>query len=210
MDLPVDLMTDWLDNAPLTAEQRHVWNMTRAELIIAREKIQELEARLNTIEHPSHDEGILQTILTRPEFNREVARMLAFDERYGGLSSVLYFDIENLAEIHKKSGGDIADKVVLVMCDTLSRFVRSSDILGRLATDEFGVLLTRCDNPAAWKKGEVLAGQLQKELAKVPGCTTEPVINYGAYTFREKENVTTGLKNAAETVTRSTKDAPGS
>lgn len=202
MDSSLDLLNDPLADADLTVEQRQTWEMTRSELLIARERIDELEMRLKSLENNAHEAGIVQTVLSRPEFNREVARMLAFDERYGGMSSVLYFDIENLADIHKSDGKDVADKIVRHVCDSLTHHIRSSDIVGRLATDEFGVLLARCDNEAAWRKGEALAGTLLGELEKVPGCATRPVINYGAYTFREKENVATGLKQAAETVTR--------
>ncbi len=202
MDSSLDLINDPLADADLTVEQRQTWEMTRSELLIARERIEELELRLKSLENNAHEAGIVQTVLSRPEFNREVARMLAFDERYGGMSSVLYFDVENLSDIHKSHGKDVADKVVRVVCDALTHHIRSSDIVGRLATDEFGVLLARCDNEAAWKKGESLAESLLSELEKVPGCETRPVINYGAYTFREKENVATGLKQAAETVTR--------
>ncbi len=202
MESSLDLYSDPLADAPLTAEQRQIWEMARSELLIARERIEELETRLNSLENNAHEAGIVQTVLSRPEFNREVARMLAFDERYGGMSSVLYFDVENLSDIHKHNGRDIANTVVRVICDTLVKHIRSSDIVGRLATDEFGVLLARCDNDAAWKKGENLSAMLHDDLEKIPECTTRPIINYGAYTFREKENVANGLKQAAETVTR--------
>jgi len=206
LEKPIDLVNDPLATAKLTDEQRNVWELTRSELIIARERIDELEERLKTLEHTSHEGHFVQTVLTRPEFNREVARMLAFDERYGGSSSVLYIDVENLADIHKKDGRPVADNIIRAICDTLTRHIRSSDIVGRLATDEFGVLLARCDNDAAWKKGEALTDMLMDALEKVPGCTEKPVVNYGAYTFQENENVAMGLKQAADSMTRKDKD----
>ncbi|MDD5586082.1 MAG: diguanylate cyclase [Alphaproteobacteria bacterium] len=208
MNTPVDLTKDWLAEADLTPEQRHAWDKARAELIDARGEIQELKVRLKTLEHGSQEEGPALSVLTRPEFNREVARMLAFDERYGGISSVLYFDIENLADIQRQDGRPVADIIVRMVCDTLAKSIRNSDILGRLAADEFGVLLARCDNSAAWKKGEFIADKLHGETARVPGCTIAPVINYGAYTFNEKENVAEGLKQAAQNVTRTPPISP--
>ena len=83
--------------------------------------------------------------------------------------------------------------------------VRTSDVVGRLAPDEFGVLLMRCDNPAAWRKGEQLAGVLYNALAEVHGCRLDVTISYGAYTFRDDEDLATGLKEAAQAVTHAAK-----
>src|SRR6202161_2224597 len=128
----VDFHKDALGNAPLTPEQREIWEAARA-------RIGDLETRVRLLERqPMEDEP---SILTRPEFNREVARMLAFDERYGGTSSVLYFDFEHLEEISLIHGKAVANATVRQIGDLLMRNVRGSDIVGRLAPDEFGVLL---------------------------------------------------------------------
>ena len=196
----LDLSTDWLADAALTDEQRQVWYRARTELIAAREQLQTLETRLKVLEsHPPEEHP---AVLNRPDFNREVARMLAFDERYGGTSSVLYFDIENLSAITHAHGRTVAATIVRIVSDALVKQSRATDIIGRLAMDEFGVLLTRCPNAEAWKKAEKLATSLQRVLAALPECATPPLVSYGAYTFREKEGVGTGLKQAAEAVTR--------
>ena len=202
MSAPLDLLTDFLADAPLTHEQRAVWRDLCAELVLARVRIQELETRLSVLERPAAEDGSLVPLLTRPEFNREVARMLAFDERYGGTSSVIYFDIEDLEKIKERHGTMLVEAAIRCVCDTLMTEVRRSDILGRLAPDEFGVLLPHCDNADAWKKGEKLAATLHDALIKLWGPGLNPSISYGAYTFREKEDLATGLKQAAQGVTR--------
>lgn len=201
MDKPTDMTADWLADAPLTAEQRQIWNQLRGELIAAREKIRDMEAHIRLLERKPPEEDT-QTILTRPEFNREVARMLAFDERYGGISSVLYFDFEHLDAVSNRYGRSVANAAVRMIGDTLMEHVRNSDILGRLAVDEFGVLLARCDNQNAWKKGEELAAALYKALDEIHGCKLALEISYGAYTFRANEDVSRGLKEAAQMMTR--------
>ncbi len=186
---------DPLADAPLGPEQRRVWEATRAEVKLLRAQIQQME-RTQTEEGASH------AVLNRPEFNREVARMLAFDERYGGASSVVYFDFENWDKINTALGRAVANAAVRHICDTLVRYTRSCDIVGRLGTNEFGVLLARCDNAAAWKKGAALATALHQALAEIHGHPLQPSLTYGAYTFRAKEDVATGLKQAAAMVTR--------
>jgi diguanylate cyclase (GGDEF)-like protein len=199
MDKPLDPATDWLADAPLSPEQRSMWNLMRGELISARERIRDLEARVRLLERQPTEDN--QTILTRPEFNREVARMLAFDERYGGISSVLYFDFENLENITGRYGKSVANATVREISNVLMKHIRGSDIIGRLAADEFGVLLVRCDNANAWRKGEQLSTVLYEALAEVHGCKLNVSISYGAYTFKENEDVSRGLKEAAQVVT---------
>ncbi len=198
-----DLNKDILADAPLSPEQRHAWNAIRAELGTARAKIDDLEARIRLLERQPIEED--HSILTRPEFNREVARMLAFDERYGGISSVLYFDFERLEEVAGKHGKSVANAAIRQISDLLLKNVRNSDVVGRLAADEFGVLLMRCDNSFAWRKGEQLAGKLYEAVAEVHGCKLDVAISYGAYTFKDSQDVAGGLKEAAQSVTRADK-----
>ncbi len=201
----LDLLTSQLADAPLTPRQHAVWRNLCQEVIHSRQRIRDLETRLEALEtKPAEDEGI-QTVLTRPEFNREVARMLAFDERYGGLSSVLYFDVENLDHIVSACGRTVAEAVIRCVSDALAESIRKTDILGRLAPDEFGILLPRCDNANAWKKGEQIAGAVFEALDRMGVFPIRPNVTYGAYTFQEKEDLATGLKQAAQNVTKGEK-----
>jgi diguanylate cyclase (GGDEF)-like protein len=202
LSAPLDLLTDFLADAPLTDAQRTVWRDLCAELVLARVRIQELETRLKTLERQPEADSAAHQLLNRPEFNREVARMLAFDERYGGVSSVLYINIENLENIRIRHGMPLVDSALRCLGDTLAGLIRRSDILGRLAPDEFGILLPRCDNTSAWKKGEHIASVLYDTLANLWGPNLKPQINYGAYTFQEKEDLAQGLKQAAADLTK--------
>lgn len=201
MTKPYDLSIDWLADAILTHDQRKVWTHLREELKTAQSKISAMEERLRELEqqgvHP------LPAVLTRPDFNREVARMLAHDDRYGGMSSIIYINLENLEQIAALHGKSVANAATRTMCDTLLRSIRTSDIVGRLAVDEFGIFLARCDNGNAWKKGEFLAGRLHQALLEVHTKLLRPSLTFGAYTFRQNQDVTEGLKQAAETVTKS-------
>lgn len=166
---------------------------TRARLVDADKRIQILQRE--TVEEP-------HTILTKPEFHREVARMLAHDERYGGTSSVLYYDFENMDEVTAKYGKSVANAAIHEIASVLMKQVRGSDVVGRLAPDEFGVLLVRCGNDDAWKKGKLLAHNLHEKLVEVHGNKIDIQINFGAYTFRDNEDVSKGLKQAAQMVTK--------
>lgn len=199
----IDFSVDELADAPLTAEQRRTWTTLRGELASSQAKNQELLEKLRQVEQQQADNT--PPILTRPEFNREVARMLAFDERYGGMSSVLYFDFDRLEETAIQFGRDVANAALQEITAAMVQSVRSSDIVGRLAPDEFGILLMRCDNAAAWRKAEYLALQLQQILTTIKGCKLSIKVSYGAYTFRDNEDLSIGLKEAAQTMTHTVK-----
>jgi diguanylate cyclase (GGDEF)-like protein len=196
---PIDPAIDWLSDAKLSPEEREAWNLMRAEAARSRETIRDLEKRIKLLEHPVDEQ---MTVLTRPEFNREVARMLAFNERYGGISSVLYYNVDGVDEVSTRYGKAVANAAIRQISNTLMRNVRNSDVVGRLAADEFGVLLGRCDNANAWKKGEQLAGLLEETLEEVHGCKPGLKIGFGAYTFHENEDIASGLKEAAQVMTR--------
>ncbi|MDD4616626.1 MAG: diguanylate cyclase [Alphaproteobacteria bacterium] len=180
-----DFSVDELADAPLTPGQRRIWNAMRT-------RNQELTEKLRHYEQEKDQSQ--SAVLNRDDFNREVARMLAFDERYGGISSILYLDFEGIDE----KGVDI--DTLRAIAAALSRGVRSSDIIGRLAPSEFGILLMRCDNANAWRKGETLSIALRQKLAEIGRSDTK--ISYGAYTFRDNEDLSTGLKEAAQALTQ--------
>ena len=60
----------------------------------------------------------------------------------------------------------------------------------------------RCDNDAAWRKAEGLANALQGSLIEIHNCKVDIHISYGAYTFRDNEDLATGLKEAAHAMTK--------
>ncbi len=187
-DSPFDMLAE----APLTDEQRRVLHDLKKQLNAAKAKNNELQEKLHEFEQQENS-----PILNRPDFNREVARMLAFDKRYGGTSSILYFDFSNLDETAAQFGAEAAAEATKEIAYILTHSVRSSDIVGRLAPDEFGVLLMRCDNAPAWRKAELLASQLQQALNQVCNCALDLRVSYGAYTFRDDEDIAISLKETA-------------
>ena len=193
------MLHDLLTNAHLSPEQKLALKTLETELASARTQMKQLEEKIASLQEQVDSE---RSVLTRPEFNREVARMLAFDERYGGTSSVLYFDFASLDGLTSRYGHTLVAEVARIIAQTLTHYVRRSDIVGRLAVDEFGVLLVRCDNENAWKKGRELAAILIAALDTIDGKKLGLDISFGAYTFREDENVATGLKEAAQAITK--------
>ena len=186
---------DPLADAALTPEQRAAWQQLRS----ANAKLQQKVADLQSRQEPDDSDGM---ILSRPEFNREVARLLALEERYGGTSSIVYFNCENIETLTTQYGRNVTNAALRALCDLLLKNVRACDIVGRLGGQEFGVLLVRCGNDDAWRKGESLAGLMQGAVQMVHDHPFALSLSYGAYSFAPRDDVATGLQAAAKTMLR--------
>lgn len=196
-EIPPTSEADLLADAALTPEQRAYWAQFRAAHAKLQARVADLQSRLELDEMDAPG-----MILSRPEFNREVARLLAIEERYGGTSSIVYFHCDNLESLATAHGRNVANAAVRVLCDTLLKNVRVCDIIGRLESCEFGVLLVRCGNADAWRKGDLLATKMQEAVTTVHNHPFALSVAYGAYSFAARDDVATGLKAAAQAMTK--------
>jgi len=110
------------------------------------------------------DRDPLLGILNRRAFEREMRRMAAFVERYGGNASVVFIDLNKFKWINDVHGHKAGDAVLRHVAGLIAANVRSSDLVARLGGDEFGILLAQADAAAAAAKAE----QLEAVLATTP------------------------------------------
>ncbi len=160
----------------------------RQELEVQRERVRHLETLA--------DQDALVPMANRRAFVRELARMIAFAERYETPASLLYFDINRLKEINDTLGHAAGDAVIRHVASTLIGNVRESDIVGRLGGDEFAVLLCHADQPAAENKASVLAATIESQPFAWEGDPIPLQIAYGSYTFKGGEDPAVALDAA--------------
>jgi diguanylate cyclase (GGDEF)-like protein len=160
----------------------------RQELEVHRERVRHLEKLA--------DQDALVPMANRRAFVRELARMIAFTERYDTPASLLYFDINRLKEINDTLGHAAGDAVIRHVANTLNSNVRGSDIVGRLGGDEFAVLLSHADQPTAEDKAAVLAATIESEPFAWEGDPIPLKIAYGSYTFKGGEDPAIALDAA--------------
>ncbi len=143
------------------------------------------EAKDRRIQHLEQlaDEDPLMPILNRRAFVRELNRMMAYAERYHVPSSVLYFDVNGMKAINDRYGHAAGDAALGHIADLLLDNVRSSDVVGRLGGDEFGVLLAQADETAATLKGQQLARLVAKTSFSFRGQTLSVDAAVGAFSF---------------------------
>ena len=121
----------------------------RHELLTTQRRLMELE-RLA-------DEDSLAPISNRRAFLRDLARTIKYVERYGVPCSLLYFDVNGLKTINDTHGHAAGDAALIHVADILRCNTRTSDVVGRLGGDEFGVLLARANEAIATNKAHQLA-----------------------------------------------------
>lgn len=143
------------------------------------------EAKDRRIQHLEQlaDEDPLMPVLNRRAFVRELNRMMAYAERYRVPSSVLYFDVNGMKAINDRYGHAAGDAALSHIAGLLLDNVRSSDVVGRLGGDEFGVLLAQADEAAATLKGQQLATLIANTAFTSRGQTLTVGAAVGAFSF---------------------------
>jgi diguanylate cyclase (GGDEF)-like protein len=130
------------------------------EIELLRREVEQTRIRLEDMARTA-DQDTLLPILNRRAFMREISRFIAFAERYGTPSSLLYFDLDNFKAVNDAHGHAAGDVVLRHFSDLIASQIRDSDILARLGGDEFGVLLAHVTLDQAKKKGLAVAQSLR-------------------------------------------------
>jgi diguanylate cyclase (GGDEF)-like protein/PAS domain S-box-containing protein len=125
----------------------------------------------------SHDatHDALTGLVSRQEFERRLARLLAEVAAGAGEHALCYLDLDRFKEVNDAGGHEAGDSVLRTIGALLEGRLRSRDTVGRLGGDEFGALLEHC-SPA---KAEEIAGSLQRAIAGVPYVWREQTFSLG-------------------------------
>jgi diguanylate cyclase (GGDEF)-like protein len=119
-------------------------------------KAEKTEAELRNL--ADHDS--LTGLLNRRCFRAKLDRYVSFSARYGGQGAVMIIDIDGLKEVNDQLGHQPGDNLIRSVADVLRERVRTTDIVARLAGDEFAVLMPQTDTAGALQLGEDLRAQV--------------------------------------------------
>ena len=152
--------------------------ISRVELFL-----QQTQSRVDELLRTA-DQDTLLPVLNRRALMREIARFIAFAERYGTRSSLLFLDIDGFKAINDAHGHSAGDFVLRQFCEFLAQNTRSSDILARIGGDEFAVIFPAVSGEQARWKGGVLAQTLTKRPLDWNGYPVELSFSCGACELR--------------------------
>jgi diguanylate cyclase (GGDEF)-like protein/PAS domain S-box-containing protein len=105
----------------------------------------------------------LTGVPNRRTFLAVLSDHLASRRREDSRGALLVLDLDRFKELNDTLGHAVGDRLLVHAARAMEERVRSSDFLGRLAGDEFAVLLRRADEAEARQVARALAERLREE-----------------------------------------------
>lgn len=160
----------------------------KQELVHSQQKVEELEFIA--------DEDPLVNVLNRRAFDRELTRALAYASRYELAASFVYLDLNHFKHVNDEYGHGAGDEVLKFVARTLCENVRSSDVVGRLGGDEFGVILVQADETVATMKVEDLVSRISAEPVIYENVEISVSVSAGFAMFAADDDVASLVSRA--------------
>jgi len=166
-----------------------------AEVDALRKELNHNRQRLTELEEIA-DLDVMLPVLNRRAFMRELTRIISFAERYQVQASMIYLDLDNFKEINDSFGHAAGDAVLRHVSQILEQNIRTSDAIGRLGGDEFGVILAQANAEQAIQKGASLVEMIAKRALKWEGQPIGITVSHGVYAFEQGMNADDAVANA--------------
>jgi diguanylate cyclase (GGDEF)-like protein len=97
--------------------------------------VRELEARSTSVRDP------LTGVLTRQGFTDALQHRVSLAQDEGQSPALVIADVDNFRAVNETCGRCVADQVLKQVADCVQNALRTSDVVGRLGGDTFGVIL---------------------------------------------------------------------
>ena len=190
-----------INTQALPPEVRETLAWLEAEREAAQRELEDARTRIAQLERLA-DEDSLAPIANRRAFVRELSRMIAFTRRYGPPSSVIYFDVNGMKQINDTHGHPAGDAALRHVADVLCANVRSSDIVGRLGGDEFGVILAQTNQEQAAAKAASLAQAVGATPLSWGKVEIKVTAAFGVYSFSGNDDAQVAIEAADKAMYR--------
>ncbi len=143
-----------------------------------RMEVARLKSQLEAMEVIADTDG-LTGLLNRRAFVRELERAIAAHERYGFSTALAYADVQGLKVINDTLGHAAGDDALRHVAGALAGGVRTTDTVGRLGGDEFGIILTHLEEETARERIKSLARAVQATPLAFEGADIAVRLRYG-------------------------------
>lgn len=138
------------------------------------------------LEHQAHFDH-LTGLANRRHFLEQAESELACIDRYGGVLSLIMFDIDHFKQFNDTYGHDIGDFVLQQIAEISRETMRKIDIVGRIGGEEFVVLLPHTDKQQAADAAERLRLAIAKgEVRMESGLPLHFTASFGVTATRGK------------------------
>lgn len=131
-----------------------------AQLGLAGHRQIELERLHQEVSHKAtHD--FLTELVNRSEFENRLRRTLDLARKHGTAHALMLFDLDHFKPINDTCGHAAGDQVLRDVAQLVNACMRTTDTLGRLGGDEFGVILLHCDLHKAVQVAEQIRSKVE-------------------------------------------------
>lgn len=199
LGIPPEEMTERVHNAILSLMQ---------EVESLRSELDRTNRRMREIEDVADTDALLP-IPNRRAFVRELNRMISFAERYGTPSTLMFIDLNDMKNINDEFGHEAGDKALFHVARLLVDNVRTTDVVGRLGGDEFGVILAQADEKIGAEKAQSIADIIAKHPILLGDKPYTMSLAFGTYTFRSGDKPDDALDKADKAMYENKRDMKG-
>lgn len=147
-----------------------------------RQELERATRRIDQLEKLAENDT-LTPLLNRRGFVREMTRIKGFVDRYETPAALAFFDLNHFKPVNDKFGHAAGDQVLQRVAEVLLENTRTSDVVGRLGGDEFGVILVNNRADAAAVKAQKLADAIAALRFQSEGQEYGVTASHGVYVF---------------------------
>lgn len=140
----------------------------------------------------------LTGIANRRHFTEQAQAEVNRSVRYGGVLSMIMFDVDHFKKVNDTYGHDAGDEVLKKLTQTAGQSIRDVDILGRLGGEEFAVLLPETGPDAALEVAGRLRAAVEAAVAETSAGPIRFTISLGVASAKGKSASVAGLLKAAD------------
>jgi diguanylate cyclase (GGDEF)-like protein len=137
------------------------------------------EARLERI--ANYDE--LTGHFNKTRLRDELDQALTFARRFSTPGAFMVIGIDKLAIVNSAFGYEVGDAVLVAVGQRLDRYVRSSDVVGRLGGDRFGVILSQCHEDMVVHAMDRIIDGIREEPVEIDGQSIPVSVSIGCVLF---------------------------
>jgi diguanylate cyclase (GGDEF)-like protein len=143
----------------------------------------------------------------RSRLRQELDHAISVARRFTTHGALLVVGVDKLAMINNAYGHETGDAVLVSIGQRLDRFVRSSDIIGRLAGDRFGVVLTQCPENELSAALERVVAMVRERPIDLDGQSIPVTVSVGCVPFPSLAGTAYDLITRAESALAGAKAA---
>jgi len=167
----------------------------QAEIIRLRAYVKELER--------AADSDVLAPVYNRRAFLRELVRAQSVYQRHKIPTALILLDLDDFKNINTRYGHVLGDDIIVQVGQVLQNNIRDCDVVARLGSDDFAVLLFKCDAEETSRKAEQFTEAIASIGIDMPSNSLFISATWGATPVISGMTPERILATAAENLSRS-------